>query len=153
MKKQSSYGIRVLVIAGILLAVYLAAFFLFVDMEKAGSWIGFGFSVLSLVLTGGGLWFGVTSADSLQTAANFEDTMYPLWLYPVLTIGVGIIGSFLPGSSWRMVAFLEILILALAAVFAIAAGSAALRMTELDREGKRRAGQKNNRENEGEERW
>ena len=51
MKKQSSYGIRVLVIAGILLAVYLAAFFLFVDMEKAGSWIGFGFSVLSLVLT------------------------------------------------------------------------------------------------------
>ena len=79
--------------------------------------------------------------------------MYPLWLYPVLTIGVGIIGSFLPGSSWRMVAFLEILILALAAVFAIAAGSAALRMTELDREGKRRAGQKNNRESEGEERW
>ena len=138
MNKKTSYGIRAVTIAAVLLLLYAAVFLIFADLEKAGTWIGFGFGALSLILTGAGLWFGVTMADNLQTAANFEEAMSLMWLYPVLTVIVSVVGALLPKGSWKLVTVLELIVLALAVVYGIISGSAALRMTELDEESRKR---------------
>lgn len=134
MNKKTSYGIRAVAIAALFLLVYMAAYFLLADLEKNVSWIGFGFAVLAFLLTGGGLWIGITASDSLQTAENIYEALHLLWLYPALAVVLNLISAFLPAGAWKL---LEVVLLAGAAIYAIVGATAAARMTELDREGKR----------------
>ena len=135
MNKKTSYGIRAVAIAALFLLVYMAAYFLLADLEKNVSWIGF--AVLAFLLTGGGLWIGVTASDSLQTAENIYEALHLLWLYPALAVVLNLISAFLPAGAWKLLVLLEVALLAGAAIYAIVGATAAARMTELDREEKR----------------
>ena len=137
MNKKTSYGIRAVIIAALFLLVYMAAFFLLADLTRGIGWAGFGFAVLAFLLTGGGLWIGITAADSLQTAVNIWESLRALWLYPVLAVILSIVAAFLPDGAWKLLVLLEVVLLAGAAIYAIVGATAAARMTELDREGKR----------------
>lgn len=134
---RTSYAIRAVIIAGLALLVYIAAFLLLADLKKGTAWIGFGFAVLALVLTGGGLWVGIQAADSLRTAVNIYEALQPLWLYPVLAVVLSIVSAILPSGSWKLITLLEVVLLAGAAAFAIIGSTAAARMTELDKNGKK----------------
>ena len=78
MNRKASYGIRAVIIAALLLLVYITAFLLLADLEKNVSWIGFGFAVLAFLMTGGGLWIGITASDSLQTADDIYVSLHLL---------------------------------------------------------------------------
>ena len=136
MNRKASYGIRAVIIAALLLLVYITAFLLLADLEKNVSWIGFGFAVLAFLMTGGGLWIGITASDSLQTAENIYESLHLLWLYPALAVVLSLIFAFLPSGSWKLMVLLEVVLLAGAAVYAIVGATAAARMTELDKKGR-----------------
>ncbi len=136
MNRKTSYGIRAVIIAALFLLVYITAFLLLADLEKNVSWIGFGFAVLAFVLAGGGLWIGITVSDSLQTAENIYESLHLLWLYPALAVILSLIFAFLPAGSWKLMVFLEVALLAGAAIYAIVGATAAARMTELDKKGR-----------------
>ena len=136
MNRKASYGIRAVIIAALFLLVYITAFLLLADMEKNVSWIGFGFAVLAFLMTGGGLWIGITASDSLQTAENIYESLHLLWLYPALAVVLSLIFAFLPSGSWKLMVLLEVVLLAGAAVYAIVGATAAARMTELDKKGR-----------------
>ena len=136
MNRKASYGIRAVIIAALLLLVYITAFLLLADLEKNVSWIGFGFAVLAFLMTGGGLWIGITASDSLQTAENIYESLHLLWLYPALAVVLSLIFAFLPSGSWKLMVLLETALLAGAAVYAIVGATAAARMTELDKKGR-----------------
>ena len=80
---------------------------------------------------------GVTASDSLQTAENIYEALHLLWLYPALAVVLSLISAFLPAGAWKLLVLLEVVFLAGAAIYAIVGATAAARMTELDREGKR----------------
>lgn len=136
MNRKASYGIRAVIIAALLLLVYITAFLLLADLEKNVSWIGFGFAVLAFLMTGGGLWIGITASDSLQTAENIYESLHLLWLYPALAVVLSLIFAFLPSGSWKLMVLLEVVLLAGAAIYAIVGATAAARMTELDKKGR-----------------
>ena len=136
MNRKASYGIRAVIIAALLLLVYITAFLLLADLEKNVSWIGFGFAVLAFLMTGGGLWIGITASDSLQTAENIYESLHLLWLYPALAVLLRLVSAFLPGGAWKLLVLLEAALLAGAAVYAIVGATAAARMTELDKKGR-----------------
>ena len=136
MNRKTSYGIRAVIIAALFLLVYITAFLLLADLEKNVSWIGFGFAVLAFLLTGGGLWIGITVSDSLQTAENIYESLHLLWLYPALAVILSLIFAFLPAGSWKLMVLLEVALLAGAAIYAIVGATAAARMTELDKKGR-----------------
>ena len=136
MNRKASYGIRAVIIAALFLLVYITAFLLLADLEKNVSWIGFGFAVLAFLMTGGGLWIGITASDSLQTAENIYESLHLLWLYPALAVVLSLIFAFLPSGSWKLMVLLEVVLLAGAAVYAIVGATAAARMTELDKKGR-----------------
>ena len=136
MNRKTSYGIRAVIIAALFLLVYITAFLLLADLEKNVSRIGFGFAVLAFVLAGGGLWIGITVSDSLQTAENIYESLHLLWLYPALAVILSLIFAFLPAGSWKLMVFLEVALLAGAAIYAIVGATAAARMTELDKKGR-----------------
>ena len=136
MNRKTSYGIRAVIIALLFLLVYSTAFFLLADLEKNVSWIGYGFAVLAFILTGGGLWIGITASDSLQTAENIYESLHLLWLYPALAVLLSLVSAFLPGGAWKLLVLLEVVLLAGAAIYAIVGATAAARMTELDKKGR-----------------
>ena len=136
MNRKTSYGIRAVIIAALFLLVYITAFLLLADLEKNVSWIGFGFAVLAFLMTGGGLWIGITVSDSLQTAENIYESLHLLWLYPALAVILSLIFAFLPAGSWKLMVLLEVALLAGAAIYAIVGATAAARMTELDKKGR-----------------
>ena len=136
MNRKTSYGIRAVIIAALFLLVYITAFLLLADLEKNVSWIGYGFAVLAFILTGGGLWLGITASDSLQTAENIYESLHLLWLYPALAVILSLIFAFLPAGSWKLMVLLEVALLAGAAIYAIVGSTAAARMTELDKKGR-----------------
>lgn len=125
-----------MLIAGLFLLLYLAAFFLLADLKKNVNWIGFGFTVLAFLLAGGGLWLGITASDSLQTAENLYESLHLLWLYPALAVFLSLAFAFLPSGTWKVMVLLETALLAGAAVYAIVGATAAARMTELDKKGR-----------------
>ena len=136
MNRKTSYGIRAVIIAALFLLVYITAFLLLADLEKNVSWIGFGFAVLAFLMTGGGLWIGITVSDSLQTAENIYESLHLLWLYPALAVILSLIFAFLPAGSWKLMVLLEVALLAGTAIYAIVGATAAARMTELDKKGR-----------------
>ena len=136
MNRKASYGFRAVIIAALLLLVYITAFLLLADLEKNVSWIGFGFAVLAFLMTGGGLWIGITASDSLQTAENIYESLHLLWLYPALAVLLSLVSAFLPGGAWKLLVLLEAALLAGAGVYAIEGATAAARMTELDKKGR-----------------
>ena len=136
MNRKTSYGIRAVIIALLFLLVYSTAFFLLADLEKSVSWIGYGFAVLAFILTGGGLWLGITASDSLQTAENIYESLHLLWLYPVFAVILSVVFALLSEGSWKLMVLLEVALLAGAAIYAIVGSTAAARMTELDKKGR-----------------
>ena len=136
MNRKTSYGIRAVIIALLFLLVYSTAFFLLADLEKNVSWIGYGFAVLAFILTGGGLWLGITASDSLQTAENIYESLHLLWLYPVFAVILSVVFALLSEGSWKLMVLLEVALLAGAAIYAIVGATAAARMTELDKKGR-----------------
>ena len=136
MNRKTSYGIRAVIIALLFLLVYSTAFFLLADLEKNVSWIGYGFAVLAFILTGGGLWLGITASDSLQTAENIYESLHLLWLYPVFAVILSVVFALLSEGSWKLMVLLEVALLAGAAIYAILGSTAAARMTELDKKGR-----------------
>ena len=136
MNRKASYGIRAVIIAALLLLVYITAFLLLADLEKNVSWIGFGFAVLAFLMTGGGLWIGITASDSLQTAENIYESLHLLWLYPALAVLLSLVSAFLPGAAREVLVLLKAALLAGAPVYAIVGATAAARMTELDKKGR-----------------
>ncbi len=136
MNRKTSYGIRAVIIALLFLLVYSTAFFLLADLEKNVSWIGYGFAVLAFILTGGGLWLGITASDSLQTAENIYESLHLLWLYPVFAVILSVVFALLSEGSWKLMVLLEVALLAGAAIYAIVGSTAAARMTELDKKGR-----------------
>lgn len=138
MNKKQSYAVRAVSGWAVLLAAYLLIFFLFADLKKNVSWIGFGFSVISLLVTGSALWFGITLSDSLQTAMNFYESLHMIWLYPVLSVAAGAVGAFLPEESWKIVTALETIIFVISIIYGIVGTTAAIRMTELDQKDRKK---------------
>lgn len=132
MNEKISYAVRAAVPAAAALIVYLVVFLLFLSGDRVCIWIGFGFAVLSILLTGLGIFIAISMADNLQTAVNLAETLRLLWIYPVASIAASIVGGILPLDIWRMMLCIQLVILAAAIILAVYGISAAVRMTQLD---------------------
>ncbi len=145
MNEKLSYAVRAAVPAAAALIVYLVVFLLFLSGDRVCIWIGFGFAVLSILLTGAGIFLAVSMADSLQTAVNLAESLRPLWIYPVASVVASIVGGILPLDIWRIMLCAQLVILAAAIILAVYGVSAAARMTQLDRRSREIAAERKNR--------